>query len=173
MVENPVHEAVQEFLAFCAARNDSEHTLRGYNSDLLSFVQCIGHETPVTETRKRIRQYVLVLDTGLADRTIRRKIASIRSFSNWLYNERNVDISPAEGFTNPCLKQALTDIPSEADMTKLLSRRIRSACRERDFLVLELLHSCGVRASEGLASRLLTSPTRTRCSFTARAKRTG
>jgi integrase/recombinase XerC len=145
----PALEAVQQFLAFCGARNDSPNTLRAFNSDLLSFVKCIGHETPVNEiTRKRIRQFVFAVDAGLKDSTMRRKIAAVRSFSNWLYNERYIEINPAEGVTGPRQKSELPDIPSEANMTKLLTGRIRSACPARDRLILELLYSCGLRASE-------------------------
>ena len=145
----PVLEAVQKFLAFCSARNDSPNTLRAYNRDLLSFVECIGRETPVTEiNRKRIRRYLMALDVGLKDQTLRRKIAAIRSFSHWLYNDRHVNIDPSEGIVGPRLCKRLPDIPNEADMTTLLSGRIDSACPERDQLILELLYSCGLRASE-------------------------
>jgi integrase/recombinase XerC len=145
----PALEAVQKFLAFCGARNDSPHTLRAYNRDLLEFVRCIGHETPVTEiTRKRIRQFVFAVEADLKDSTMRLKIAAVRSFSNWLYNERYVEINPAEGFTGPRPKAELPDIPSEADMETLLTGRIRTACPERDRVILEMLYSCGLRASE-------------------------
>lgn len=145
----PVLEAVQKFLSFCSARNDSTNTIRAYNSDLLAFVQCIGHDTPVKEiTRKRIRQYIFSVDSGVKDNTVKRKIAVLRSFSNWLFNERFVDINPAEGFTGPRVGNKLPDIPSEADMEKLLSGPIRSLCPERDQVILELLYSSGLRASE-------------------------
>lgn len=146
----PVLSAVQQFLAFCSARNDSPNTIRAYNRDLLSFVQCIGYATAVTGiTRKRIRQYVFSLDVGLKDTTVRRKIAAVRSFSNWLYNERYVDINPSEGFTGPRIGNKLPDIPSEADMKNLLSGRLRSICPERDQLILEFLYSCGLRFRSG------------------------
>jgi len=145
----PVLEALQKFLAFCSARNDSRNTLRAYNCDLLLFVECIGHQTPVTEiNRKRIRQYLFALDANLKDTSLRRKIAAIRSFSHWLYNERHVNIDPSEGIVGPRLSKKLPDIPSEADMATLLSGLINCACPERNQLVLELLYSCGLRASE-------------------------
>lgn len=145
----PVLEAVQQFLSFCSARNDSQNTLRAYNTDLLGFVRCIGHETPVTDiTRKRIREYLFSLDVGLRDSTVKRKIAAIRSFCNWLVNERYLDMSPAEGMNGPRMGHKLPEIPSEADMKKLLSGPMPSPFPERDRLILELLYSCGLRASE-------------------------
>ncbi|HKF56274.1 MAG TPA: tyrosine-type recombinase/integrase [Blastocatellia bacterium] len=144
-----VLKAVQEFLAFCAARNDSPNTIRAYNCDLLSFVQCIGHETEVREiTRKRIRLYVFSLDASLKRTTVKRKIASVRSFCNWLVQECYLDSSPCEGISGPRNHHVLPDVPSEADMAKLLNGRIKSACPERDRVILELLYSCGLRASE-------------------------
>ncbi len=145
----PVVEAIQKFLAFCSARNDSQNTLRAYNCDLLSFVDCIGRETPVTDiNRKRIRQYLFALDVSLKDQTLKRKIATIRSFSHWLYNERYVNIDPSEGIVGPRLARKLPDIPSEADMAKLLDGDIPSACPERDRAILEMLYGSGLRASE-------------------------
>ena len=144
-----VLNAVQEFLAFCTARNDSPNTIRAYNRDLLSFVQCIGHETAVTEiTRKRIRLYLFSLDASLKRTTVKRKIASVRSFCNWLVCESYLNINPAEGITGPRQHHVLPDVPSEADMAKLLDGKIKSACPERDRVILELLYSCGLRASE-------------------------
>jgi site-specific recombinase XerD len=145
----PVLEAVQQFLAFCSARNDSPNTLRAYNRDLLTFVQCIGHETPVTEiTRKRIRQFLFSLDARLARTTVRRKIASIRSFSNWLVGESYLHASPCEGISGPRQHHNLPDVPSETDLAKLIDGELASACPERDRVILELLYSCGLRAAE-------------------------
>lgn len=145
----PVLEAIQKFLAFCAARNDSRNTLRAYNSDLLQFVRFIGHETPVSElSRKRIRQFLFTFDVNLKTGTVKRKIAALRSFCNWLEIERYVDINPSEGISGPRMHQNLPDIPSEANIKRLLSGRIRSACPQRDRVILELLYSCGLRASE-------------------------
>src|SRR5215467_3381966 len=145
----PVLKAVQEFLEFCKARNDSPNTLRAYNRDLISFVQCIGHETPVSEvTRKRIRLYLMSLDSGLKRGSVTRKLASVKSFCNWLVGESYLDTNPAEGIQGPRRHQELPDVPSEKDMAKLLRRPFRSACPERDLVILELLYSCGLRASE-------------------------
>jgi len=145
----PVLKALQMFLAFCSARNDSPNTLRAYNRDLLSFINCIGHGTPVTEiTRKRIRQYLFSLDANLKRTTVKRKIASVKSFCNWLVCESYLDTNPTEGMAGPRAHHVLPDVPSEADMTKLIDGELSSACPERDRVILELLYSCGLRASE-------------------------
>lgn len=145
----PVLKALQMFLAFCSARNDSPNTLRAYNCDLLAFVNCIGHETPVTEiTRKRIRRYLFSLDANLKRTTVKRKIASVKSFCNWLVCEPYLDTDPTEGMAGPRAHHVLPDVPSEADMTKLIDGEMSSVCPGRDRVILELLYSCGLRASE-------------------------
>lgn len=145
----PVLKAVQMYLDFCRARNDSPNTIRAYNSDLLSFVSCIGHQTPVTEiTRQRVRQYLFSLDVKLHRTTVRRKLASVKSLCNWLVIEDYLVSSPCEGIIGPRQHHELPDVPSEADMAKLLDGEIPSACPERDRVILELLYSCGLRASE-------------------------
>lgn len=145
----PALKAVQMFLAFCSARNDSPNTIRAYNRDLLSFVQCIGHETLVTDiTRKRVRQYLFSLDASLKRTTVKRKIASVRSFSNWLVIEDYLESSPCEGIQGPRQHHVLPDVPSEADMAKLIDGEMPGAFPERNRVILELLYSCGLRASE-------------------------
>jgi integrase/recombinase XerC len=104
----PVLEAVQKFLSFCAARNDSPHTIRCYNGSLLQLVLAIGHATPVSEIRrKQIRDYLFALNPELKRRTIKIKIAAIRSFFNWMKVERYIDINPSDGISGPRLHQDL------------------------------------------------------------------
>ena len=46
---------IEEFLSALAARNDSQHTLRAYRSDLETFISlCGGPETQITEDRKSV-----------------------------------------------------------------------------------------------------------------------
>jgi site-specific recombinase XerD len=150
-MENPIRvlNAMQLFLEFCATRNDSPNTIRGYNADLLLFVRCVGHESPVSEiNRKKIRTFLLSLDVNLKPTSLRRKIAAVKSFCNWLVGEGYLQTNPTEGIRGPRPHDELPDVPSEADIAKLLDGRIRSASPERDRVVLELLYSCGLRAGE-------------------------
>ena len=144
-----VLEAVQGFLSFCSARNDSQNTIRAYNRDLLSFAACIGRDTPAREiTRKRVRQFLFSLDAGLKPASVRRKFAAVKSLCNWLVLEEHLDDNPCDGMQGPRRRFELPDVPSEADMAKLLDGTIKSACPERDRVILELLYSSGLRAGE-------------------------
>ena len=147
--EPSVLQAVQLFLSFCAARNDSPNTLRAYNADLLTFVCCVGHDTPVSAiTRKMIRSYLMSLGADLENSSVLRKVACVRSFCAWLLRERYLEANPCEGILGPRRHQTLPDVPSEADMKRLLDGTIPGPCPSRDRAVLELIYSCGLRASE-------------------------
>lgn len=146
----PVLKGVQGFLAYCTARNDSPHTLRGYNRDLLQFVRFVGRGTKTTELhRKTIGAYLASLhSSGLRCASIHRKLAAIKSFTRWLVRENYAELNPAEGIRGPRQHQELPDVPSERDIKRLLGGRIQTACPERDRVILELLYGCGLRASE-------------------------
>jgi integrase/recombinase XerC len=144
----PVLKAVQEFLGYCAARNDSPNTLRAYNSDLLEFVRHVGADTEAQAiTRKTIRAYVASLN-GLKRSSVRRKLAAVKSLTAWLLRDGYIETNPAEGLQGPRMHQELPDIPSESDMKRLLNGAIPTACPERDRVILELLYGSGLRAAE-------------------------
>ena len=146
----PVHDAVEEFLCFMRARNDSPHTLRSYNRELLLLARFVGQDLAIAElNRKLIRRYLFSVDPGrIGPQSLRNKIAILRSFSTWLVNESYVEISPTEGIVGPRASRKLPDVPSETDMALLIDGEIPTACPDRDRVILELLYSCGLRASE-------------------------
>lgn len=157
---NPIPEpnvlkALQMFLSFCTARNYSPKTLRAYNADLLTFVCSVGHDTPVSAiTRKAIRQYLMSLSPDLERSSVVRKLACVRSFFAWLLIEGYICTNPSEDMSGPRRYQTLPDVPSETDMKRLLDGRMPGPCPSRDRAVLELLYSCGLRASEAAGVNL-------------------
>lgn len=142
---------IEEFLSALAARNDSQHTLRAYRSDLETFIAlCGGSEAQITEVnRKLIRSFIAKLhDSGLKNTSLHRKLAAVKSFCKWLEAEGLLDAGLVETLVPRRRHDQLPDVPSETDVKKLLDSKIASASPERDRVILELLYSGGLRASE-------------------------
>src|SRR5260221_13936156 len=84
------------FLNHCrVAKGLSACTLRAYKSDLADFERSIGSGTTISEVdRDRIRSYVRVLlDRGLKQTTIKRRVATLKVLFRWLEQEGLVPLS--------------------------------------------------------------------------------
>jgi site-specific recombinase XerD len=87
---------VGAFLQHCrVAKSLSACTLRAYRSDLADFERLIGSGTTISEVdRDRIRSYVRVLlDRGLKQTTIKRRVATLKVFFRWLEHEGLLPLS--------------------------------------------------------------------------------
>jgi integrase/recombinase XerC len=152
--------AIRDFLEDRARRNDSPHTLRNYAADLDEFR---NYFTPADAKPPALKDFdVLVLREWLGhlyDReqkpaTIRRKLASLRSFFHFLAREHRVEGNPARLLRLPKMPKTLPDIPN-AEVTNALvdgvaKNKFDRPYPERDRLLLELLYGCGLRISEAI-----------------------
>jgi integrase/recombinase XerC len=135
-------------------RNFSPHTLRGYSADLVDFARfldetCpdVGHPRDVTKIQ--VRKYLLVLhERGLARRSVARKLSSLRGFFRYLVEAKVIVTDPLLLQRTPRRQRDLPHFLSESDVEKLLAVKGKTASRERDRAILELLYGSGMRISE-------------------------
>ena len=143
---------VDGFLMYCEARNLSSNTIRGYRSDLTDFIALSGGgEMKILEvSRKLIRHFLAQLhDRGMKPRSVRRKLAAVKSFCKWLEGEGLLESSLIESIPGPSrLREELPDVPAEDEVKALLDGEIQSASPGRDRVILELLYGSGLRAAE-------------------------
>lgn len=144
---------VEEFLAYCGARNLSPNSIRAYRSDLADFIALSGGDETTAAgaiSRKLIRRFVVQLhNRGMKQRSLRRKLAAVKSFCKWLEGEGLIETSLIESISGPPrLREELPNVPSEDEVKKLLEGEIRTASPERDRLIIELLYGSGLRAAE-------------------------
>ncbi len=142
----------EEFLTYCEARNLSTNSIRAYRNDLSDFIALSGGNeiTAADISRKLIRRFVVQLhDRGMKQRSLRRKLAAVKSFCKWLEGEGLLEASLIESISGPPrLREELPDVPNEDQVKKLLDGKIPTASPERDRVILELLYGSGLRAGE-------------------------
>jgi integrase/recombinase XerC len=145
-------------------RNESENTIRNYNADLRDLT---SYFTPPESEPPALGSFdLLALREWLAhlyDRnhepaTIRRKLASLRSFFRFLSREHLIEKDPARLLRLPKSPKKLPDVPS-AETTNVLvnatlPKELEKPYPERDRLLLELLYGCGLRISEAVGLNL-------------------
>lgn len=142
-----------EYLTF--ERNYSKHTVIAYKNDINSFYEfCVNEfelDSLVEVNYSQIRSWiVLLVDAGISNNSINRKISSLKSFYKFLQKTQQVAQSPL--VKHKALKVAKkVQIPFTV---KEINKVIEALGIEKDFsslrnrLIVELFYSTGMRRAE-------------------------
>jgi integrase/recombinase XerC len=131
----------------------SMHTVNAYKRDLMQFAEYVlqkydidsllSIETPI------IRSYVIELkEEGLENRSINRKVSTLRSFYSFLLREKEIKVTPMTGIKS--LKQPieLAKFVPEHDINKVSFEANDDFFLRRKEVVFEILYQTGVRQAE-------------------------
>ncbi|MGD0589924.1 MAG: tyrosine recombinase XerC [Bacteroidota bacterium] len=134
-------------------RNYSAHTILSYETDLMSLVQFLQNEKIETFDqvhKESLRAFIgFLLDEGFGQRSVARKIASLRSFFKYLRRHKIVEGNPALVLITPKVGKRLPVFLDELSMRKLLlSSDQTGPNKKRDLAMMELFYSTGIRLSE-------------------------
>ncbi len=86
--------------------------------------------------------------SGLAPRSVQRRLSAIRSFYGYLRREAVTGGNPAEGIRAPRGEKRLPATLDVDQMARLLSFRADDRLSARDKAIMELLYSSGLRLAE-------------------------
>lgn len=136
-------------------RNHSQETVTAYRSDIDDFEAFIRREELAENlegvVRERIaRHYVADLDTrGYARTSIARRISGLKTFYGYLMDQGVVSMNPFAGITSPKLPKKLPHIIKDSEVDMLFrSIDTDQPLGYRNHVLLDILFSCGLRASE-------------------------
>lgn len=152
-----MQQFIQSYLNYLSEeKRYSSHTVNAYRKDINQFISFLTSQMEIVDLHEvknfHVRSWVVELvEEGIANRSINRKIVAIRNF--FKYSRRsNPELS------NPCDKiQALKTpkrLPSfvqEKDLNntfELIVNDETNPFQWRDFLIIELLYNTGIRRSE-------------------------
>ncbi|WP_028264281.1 site-specific tyrosine recombinase/integron integrase [Atopobium fossor] len=144
---------IDKFIAFDdAIRKLSSNTLRGYTTDLYSFVDWCEREgvDPLGVSHREVRSYLLELTrAGYSERTINRHLSALRSMYKWLARESAIQTNGVSAVTSPKIPKTLPHVMSHAEVIALFKTCHGSDMESiRDKAFLELLYASGARISE-------------------------
>jgi len=139
-------------------RNLAENSIRGYVSDLQSFLDHI-EKLGVTEfselTLSHLRSWLANLQSRGASRaTMARRIVSIRAFTYWAASEGWIPSDIGAELSIPKAHKTLPEVltHNEADqvLQSLITKRSEdpTALNLRDLAMVEILYAAGIRVSE-------------------------
>lgn len=133
----------------------AKHTVTAYIKDLESFSDFLNKEQDKTKVSEvsysQIRSWiVLMVNTGLSNRSINRKISSLNTYFKYLMKIEQVSINPLS--SHKALKtEKKVQIPfSQKEVENALKEITFEDSFEgrRDRLIIELLYATGMRRSE-------------------------
>ncbi len=139
----------------------SPHTVNAYLNDLSFFEvfnrECFGQDTIDQVNYNQIRSWiVLLVDDGVSNVTVNRKIASLKAFYKFLLKIKQIQVSPL--LKHKALKtEKKLQIPfSEKELVEALScNSAPEGFQEvRDRLIVELFYTAGIRRAELIQLKL-------------------
>jgi integrase/recombinase XerC len=150
--------AIGRYLGELGRENASLHTIRNYASDLQQFCDYFSPANtpppaPPDMDAKLLREWLTSLyDRKLDPLSIRRKLAAVRSFFQFLFREKTVASNVARSLRTPKAPKRVPIVPTAEQTNALVDGvggdKFERPHPERDLALFELLYGCGLRISE-------------------------
>ncbi len=154
---------ISEFIDYLLLEKKySAHTVTAYKSDLLSFLDFYSKEYENSDISKanyqQIRSWIVVLvDQGISNRTVNRKISSLKTYYKFLLKIEELQSNPLAKhqalkapkklqipFSTDEVEYVLSVLKNEQDFTSV-----------RDRLIVELFYATGIRRIELVSLKVL------------------
>jgi len=140
-----LYSKINDFIVYLEKeKNYSKHTVRAYKRDLETFFDFLMEKGRSVVDQNVISFFVgHLLKYGLDARTVARKLSSLKSFFKTLKRMEIVSENPAAGIKTPKTKKHLPGF--------LTYEQVKEGMEigdPRDKAIMEMLYSCGLRASE-------------------------
>lgn len=148
---------IETYLNYCKnQKNLNAKTVRAYGIDLHQFEMYLNDHN-LSIDKKGIENYFSYLHANYKQKTVKRKIASLKAFFNYLEFEEKIDINPMHKIRSKFKEETvLPRLISRENIENLLSYLYHLNCQTefqkkqklRDIAIIELLFATGIRISE-------------------------
>ena len=145
------NEFLEDFKIYLKSeKNFSAHTIRAYCADVYTFLLWIDKLDPLEIEAEKFSEYIhFISQINYTKTTIARKIASIRAFYKFLYQEELIEYNPLESISIPKQNKTLPHFLYEDEVENILRGiKIDTPSGYRNRIILELLWVSGMRISE-------------------------
>ena len=154
--------SVQAFVDYLTLEKKySGHTSKAYKRDVLEFGSFCKEEFDLTKLEEAdyslIRNWIVALiDKGVSNRTVNRKIASLKAYYKFLLRTGTIAQNPLARHQSLKTPKRVEVPFSETEMERILQEIPFEAGFEgvRDKLIIELFYTTGIRRSELMGLKL-------------------
>ncbi len=134
-------------------RRYSQHTITAYGKDINQFLDFIGSEDEQNIQAvdfRDVRSWIVDLhEKNISNRSINRKVSSLRAFYKWLRKEGVVTESPLAKIKSPKTEKRLPHFAKQSELSKTEAIEFSSDFESnRDLLIFELFYQTGIRLTE-------------------------
>lgn len=155
-----LREEISTYLHYCKFQKElDDKTIKAYKADLEQFITLVG-EDESNLGKEKLNSYLLYIHNRYKQKTVKRKIASVKALFHYLEEEELIDINPLHKIRTKFKEEVVLPkiIPRDV-IERLLSYLYREKSSEkysqwqrnltlRDIAVIETLFSTGLRISE-------------------------
>ena len=145
---------IDQFIAYIQAeKRFSSLTVEAYRRDMNQFVDFMRNAFEMDDLTQvkttMVKSYVVHLkDEGLVNRSINRKMSTLRTFYKYCLRENLVEKSPMIGIKALKLPKTLVKFVTETDINKVSFGDEADFATVRDRLLFEMLYQTGMRQAE-------------------------
>ena len=128
----------------------SPHTIRAYKVDLNQLVDHLGEELAIIELNKYdLHEYISIISKSISSKSLSRKIATIKSLFKYLVDQNIVKVNISKSLKIPKINKKLPNHLTIDEMNTFFDKTLKIVdISLRDLLIIDLLYSTGIRASE-------------------------
>lgn len=143
----------------------SYNTIKSYKKDIMQFIDYLNEYEEIKDFEEvetmTFRSFIAYLNLGdkensknniqksVSKRSINRKISALRTFFKYLQEKKIVKTNKVAYITMPKFEKELPNVLNKEDINKLRDAvNTEKITGIRDRLIIELLYSSGIRASE-------------------------
>jgi integrase/recombinase XerD len=144
------HSQMTAFLNFCRLEKGlSANSLQAYSTDLSRFSAFIGESGALPGAEDLGRFVEELQGSGLAARSIARRLTTVRSFYGFLLREGQIESDPSEHLRSPRQWRTIPKFLNLAEIEALIQTADTSRPNGlRDRAMMELLYATGLRVTE-------------------------
>ncbi|MFK7816637.1 MAG: tyrosine recombinase XerC [Gammaproteobacteria bacterium] len=133
-------------------RRYSPATLDSYQRDLLQFIEFIN-AVNVTDCCQvdslHVRNYAgSRRRRGISARSLHRSLSAIRGFYTFLQREQLIENNPVADVSGPSIEKKLPNLLDVDEINRLLNEGPQNPLKLRDYAMMELMYSSGLRLAE-------------------------
>lgn len=145
-------EPVERFLYYLTVEKGlSPNTLEAYKRDIQKFnayLETIGKSIMDFKRSDLVSFITRLRDSGNQSATLARNIAALRGLCKFMLLEGIIEEDPVENLSTPKGWKRVPKILGIEDVSSLLQKPQGEKLSLRDKAILEIIYSCGLRASE-------------------------
>ena len=154
-IEMKLQQMIKVYLEYCEYRKELDwNTLKAYRIDLRQFAEFMDQDKP---SKEKIESYITHLHKKYKQKTVKRKIASLKAFYAYLEEEEIIEENPMRRVRTKFKEErVLPRIIPRQEIEKLLNcmyKELRESEKNqrfilRDVAVIEVLFATGARVYE-------------------------